>query len=125
MDFLLGRVANRQTSTHYYFHEADETDQYYTGRQEISNQDFLGVVLDYDQERKEVLLTQRNYFKVGDEVEIFTPSGQTISFIVSKIYDEEHSLLDCARHPEQKLWLPLDEIVPKDAMMRKKIRMME
>lgn len=125
MDFLLGRVANRQTSTHYYFHEADETDQYYTGRQEISNQDFLGVVLDYDQERKEVLLTQRNYFKVGDEVEIFTPSGKTISFIVSKIYDEEHNLLDCARHPEQKLWLPLDEIVPKDAMMRKKIRMME
>ena len=30
---LLARVANRETSTHYFTHEADHTDQYYTGRQ--------------------------------------------------------------------------------------------
>jgi len=53
---LLARVANRETSTHYFTHEADHTDQYYTGRQELSNQDFLALVLDYDKKEKIVLV---------------------------------------------------------------------
>ena len=48
----LSRVANREVSTHYFDHEADETDQYYTGRQELSNQDYLGLITGYDQENK-------------------------------------------------------------------------
>lgn len=40
----LARVANRETSTHYFTKMATEEDQYYTGRQEISNQDYLGLI---------------------------------------------------------------------------------
>lgn len=49
---ILGRVANRETSTHYFNKQADETDQYYTGRQELSNQDYLALVTGYDKENK-------------------------------------------------------------------------
>lgn len=42
---ILSKVANRETSSQYIDHQADETDQYYTGRQEISNQDYLGQVI--------------------------------------------------------------------------------
>ena len=48
----LDRVANRETSTHYFMKEADYTDQYYTGRQELSNQDYLGLITGYDKENK-------------------------------------------------------------------------
>ena len=68
MEKTLSRVANRATSTHYYFHEADMSDQYYTGRQEASNQDYLAYVLGYDVEKKQVKISQRNYFKVSDSV---------------------------------------------------------
>ena len=97
---ILSRVANRETSTHYYLKEADHTDQYYTGRQELSNQDFLGLVLDYDKESKIMTLTQRNYFKENDEVEIFTPSGKTYSFVVGEVYNEKMERIEVARHPE-------------------------
>ena len=117
-DRILSRVANRQTSTHYYFHEADWTDQYYTGRQELSNQDYLAYVIGYDSEQKMAILSERNYFKPGDSVEIFMPSGKVISFLVEKIYDENGVELDAARHPEQILKVPVPEFVEEHSMMR-------
>ncbi|MBR4672141.1 MAG: U32 family peptidase [Bacilli bacterium] len=118
---ILSRVANRETSTHYYLKEADYNDQYYTGRQELSNQDFLALVLDYDKETGIATITERNYFKVGDEVEIFTPNGDIVSFTVEKLYDENMNPIDVARHPEEILKLYVPKEVVKDSMMRVKI----
>ena len=118
---ILSRVANRETSTHYFTHLADDTDQYYTGRQELSNQDYLAYVLDYDKESKILTISERNYFEPGDEVEIFMPSGKVISFRIDKIYDEDMNLLDKACHPEQILKIKVDEEVEKSSMMRKKV----
>lgn len=118
---ILSRVANRETSTHYYLKEADYNDQYYTGRQEISNQDFLALVLDYDKETSIATITERNYFKVGDEVEIFTPSGDIVSFTVEKLYDKDMNPIDVARHPEEVLKIYVPKEVVEDSMMRVKI----
>lgn len=98
---ILDRVANRETSSHYLLKKADHTDQYYTGRQELSNQDFLGLIKGYDKEKRILTLSERNYFKVGDKVEVFTPSGNTYTFTIEKMYDEYMNELDVARHPEQ------------------------
>lgn len=118
---ILSRVANRETSTHYYLKEADYTDQYYTGRQELSNQDFLALVLDYDEKEKIATLTERNYFKVGDEVEIFTPDGKTYSFKIDNLFDEKMNQIDVARHPEEILKMKIDYPICKDSMMRVKV----
>ena len=119
---ILSRVANRETSTHYYMKKADYTDQYYTGRQEVSNQDYLGLILDYDQSNKLVTLTQRNYFKENDEVEIFTPSGNTYTFKIDKVYDENMNSIEVARHPEQIIKLNVDFPIEKNSMMRIKVK---
>ena len=118
---ILSRVANRETSTHYYLKEADHNDQYYTGRQELSNQDFLGQIISYDKENKILTLTQRNYFKEGDYVEIFTPSGNTYSFIIDEVYNEKMERIEVARHPEEIIKLKFDIPVEKDSMMRVKV----
>lgn len=118
---ILSRVANRETSTHYYLKKADYTDQYYTGRQELSNQDFLAIVLDYDKESKIATITERNYFKVGDDVEIFTPNGDIFSFKVEKLYDKDMNPIDVARHPEEELKIYVPYEVTKDSMMRVKV----
>lgn len=107
-DYILGRVANRETSTHYFMKEADYKDQYYTGRQEISNQDYLGQVIEYDKENKLVKIYERNYFKLGDKVELFTPNGDIIPFIIDKIYDEEKNPEEIARHPDNIYYIYLD-----------------
>ena len=68
----LSRVANRAVSTHYLLREADATDQYYTGRNEASNQDYLGQVISYDKKHKLIKIYERNYFEVGDSLAYIT-----------------------------------------------------
>lgn len=119
---VLSRVANRETSAHYLYHEADFTDQYYTGRQEISNQDFLGLVTSYDEKEKIVTFVERNYFKVGDEVELFTPSGEVYSFVIDKMYDEDMNEMEVARHPEEIIKIKLDGKITEYSMLRRKVK---
>ena len=94
----LNRVANRETSSHYFMKEADYTDQYYTGRSEVSNQDYLGQVISYD--GKILKFYERNYFEVGDTIEVFTPLGLHKEFVLEKLYDENMNSIDVARHPD-------------------------
>ena len=120
LEYRLSRVANREVSTHYFTKEADETDQYYTGRQEISNQDYLGLITGYDHENNCIILVERNYFKPKDEIELFTPSGEIYNYIVDKIYDEDMNELEVARHPEQVLKLKFEKELPPYSMIRLK-----
>ena len=114
----LDRVANRETSTHYFMKEADWTDQYYTGRSEVSNQDYLGQVIEYKDGL--VKFYERNYFEKGDLVELFTPSGEHISFVVEELYDSEMNIVDVARHPDDIYYLKLDSDIeiPEYSMIK-------
>ena len=104
----LARVSNREVSTHYLLGEASAKDQYYTGRNEASNQDYLGQVISYDKSNKLIKIYERNYFVVGDTVELFTPKGDRLSFMVKKLYDEDMNLIDVARHPDDIYYIYLD-----------------
>lgn len=118
---ILNRVANRESTSQFFDKFPGVNEQYFLGRQEVSNQDFLGIVLDYDKEKKEVVLEQRNYFKKGDVVEFFGPNIKTFSFVIPDIYDEDGNLLDVARHPKQIIRFKLDIEVYKNDIMRTKI----
>lgn len=124
---ILNRVANRETSTHYFLKKSEKQsgfeDQYYTGRQEISNQDFLGLITDYDKENKILTLSERNYFEKGWKVEVFTPKGDVISFVIDEVYDSDLNPIGVARHPEEiiKLKLDTDIKIEEYSMMRKSL----
>ena len=114
----LDRVANRETSTHYFMKKADYTDQYYSGRGELSNQDYLGQVISYHDDL--LKFYERNYFEVGDLIEVFTPAGDHISFVVSELYDENMNPEMVARHPDQIYYLKqhFDVSIPEYSMFR-------
>ena len=116
----LDRVANRETSTHCFNKEPDYTDQYYTGRSEVSNQDYLGQVIEYNKETKLVKFYERNYFEVGDNIELFTPKGDHIEFKVTKLFNEDMESLDVARHPDDiyYLYLDTDIEIPEYSMIK-------
>ncbi len=117
---ILRRCANRDSVAQFFNGNYDYTCSYYNGRMEVSNQDFLGQVLEYDEEKKLVIMEQRNYFEKGDEVEIFSPNKETISFIIDEIYDEDDNLIDVVRHPKQIFKIPFDIKLDKWDLMRKK-----
>ena len=109
---ILSKVANRETSTQYLFKEADYNDQYYTGRSEVSNQDYLGEVIEYKDDL--IKIYERNYFEVGDKVELFTPKGDSVEFIVRKLFNENMEELEVARHPDDIYYIYLETNIEID-----------
>ena len=115
---VLASVANRESTSQYFLKKADNTDQYYTGRQEISNQEYIAVITGYDKENNCLLLRERNYFKVGDTIEIFTPQGTSYQFVLEKLLDENNNSIEIARHPDELLKIPFKEELEKYSMIR-------
>ena len=116
---ILNRVANRESTPQFFDKLPGVEEQYYLGRKEDSNQDFLGLVLDY----KDGVATieQRNFFKLGVEVQFFGPDMKTTNWIVDNISDEDGNNIDVARHPQMVVKIKLPFKVSKDTMMRVKV----
>lgn len=118
---VLRNCANRDSVPQFFDGSYGEECSYYNGRVEVSNQDFLGIVKEYDSDTQEAVIEQRNYFKKGDIVEIFGPSHEVITYTVSDIYDEEGQIIDIVRHPRQvvKIKIP-NPLEPYDMIRIKK-----
>lgn len=113
---ILSRVSNRENSSHFYMKEADLSDQYYSGRQEVSNQDYLGIVLDKNDHI--YTIRQRNYFKLGDDVEIITPDMDIINIKINNLYNDKMEPIEVANQADSKLFIKLDIDIPKFSMIR-------
>lgn len=118
---VLNRVANRESTSQFFDKFPGPDEQYFLGRQEVSNQDFLGIVLDYNKDTKMVTIEERNYFKKGDKVEFFGPNIETFSYEIDEFYDEDNNLIDIARHPKQIIKFKVNHELYKDNIMRVKV----
>ena len=117
---ILSSVANRDSLSQFFLGNYGMESQYYNEREEVSNQDFLGIVLDYDEKSKMALLEQRNYFKKGDTVEFFGPITSSFEYVIDNIIDENDDLVEVVRHPKQTVQIYIDRPLNKNDMMRKK-----
>ena len=65
--------------------------------------DFVGFVT--GNENGYINVNQRNYMKIGDEIEILSPKNENFNqkFIINEILDEEGNLLEKANIAEQKI----------------------
>ena len=117
-ELILERVANRDSLPQYFDKKPGVNEQYYIGREENSNQDFLGVVLEYDEDNKEIIVEQRNFFKTGDTVNIFGPNKESFNLKVKYIKNEDGELVDAARHAKEIVRIPSDKEVSKFDLIR-------
>ena len=118
---VLNRCANRESTPQFFDKLPGENEQYWNGRTEVSNQDFLGLVLDYDESTKMATLEVRNYFESGYETEFFGPNHETFSYIVNIIYDDNNEKINVCNHPKSIVKLPVDARLEKNDMMRLKM----
>lgn len=117
---ILNRCANRESTPQFYDKLPGVNEQYFNGRDEVSNQDFLGLVKAYDKENKIATIEVRNYFEPGDIVQFFGPNTETFNYEINIIYDEDDQILDAARHPKSIIKLQVDNEVFINDMMRLK-----
>jgi len=115
---ILRNCANRDSVIQFFNNIYDSSCSYYNGRVEVSNQDFLGIILDYNEQEKIATIEQRNYFKKGDFVEIFGPNHEIITYEFDKIYDEDNNIIDIVRHPRQIVNVSINCRLEKYDMIR-------
>ena len=116
---IINRVANRESVSQFYLGLPTYKEQYFNGRREESNQDFLGIVCDYSDGY--ITLEVRNYFKKGDIVQIFGPNMDEIEFVIDEMYNEDGDLIDTCNHPKEIVKISCPYKCSKDAMMRVKV----
>ena len=117
---ILRECANRDSVVQFYNGIYDKTCSYYNGRIEISNQDFLGVIIDYDEKTKLATVEQRNYFKVGDEIQIFGPNTDLTNFKINKILDENLNEIEIVNHPKQIVKIKIPKKLYKNDIIKVK-----
>ena len=113
---VLNRLSNRENKSQFFTGDVNVSDQYYTGRKEVSNQDFLGVVLDYTDGVMKI--EQRNNFKVGDTIEVFGPNTLATKIKVDSIINEENESINVASHPQEVLYVKVPFKVEKNDILR-------
>ncbi len=116
---ILNRCANRESTPQFFEGLPGVEEQYFLGRDEVSNQDFLGLVKGYQDGC--VIIEERNIFRLGDTVEFFGPNLETFSLTLSKIYDEENNTLEVANHPGMIIKIPVSIPLQEFDMMRLKV----
>lgn len=99
---VLNKVSNRENRPQFFDKEPGVNEQYYTGREEASNQDFLGLIKSSDDL---VQIEQRNNFKIGDEIEVFGPNTAPQKFTLEYMVNEKMEETNVARHPREILYI--------------------
>lgn len=116
---VLNRCANRESNPQFFKGLPNYKDQYYNGNREVSNQDFLGVVLSNDNGL--ITLEQRNYFKKGTIVEFISPNFEETEYTIEDIYDEDMNLIEEANHAQMIVKIKDNLPVHKGDMIRLKV----
>lgn len=113
------KAENRLTSDGFLGGEPSTRQQLYNARSETPTKEFVGIVKTYDPVTKLARIEQRNYFTVGDMIEIASWDKTFHRTVVRQIFDQDMQDIDTARHPLQILYLPLDVPVKPYDMVRR------
>jgi putative protease len=117
----LAKVSHRPYTTGFYFGRTGADDQIYGQTTYSQNYDFVGLVRSYDAASSLALVEQRNNMKVGEEVEVFQPQGESFRQIIGEMYDAEGNAITVAPHPQQLVHIPLSRPVTALSMLRRQV----
>lgn len=116
----LCKVSHRPYTTGFYFGRPGADAQVYENSSYIRDYELIGIVRSYDPKTKTIVVSQRNRFFEGDEIEIMQPMKPFIKTTVRELYNENGEKIDCAPHAEQIVTMAAPKPICPGAMLRKK-----
>ena len=118
----MSKASYRGFTTGFYFGKPSDKDQVYTDSSYIKTYDFIGMVLEYDEETGYAVIEQRNKFVKGDKVEFVRQSGGSFTEILNEMYDETGETVTEAPHAQQHIKIKLSQPVKPFDMMRREAK---
>lgn len=111
------KASHRKYTTGFMFNSNDSTQNYESSIQEQESK-FMAIVLKVDTNR--ILVEQRNKFKIGDSLEILSPTDSFNQVIhIDKMEDEEGREILEAKNVQQKIWIYTDKKIEVGDILRK------
>lgn len=97
---FLSKAENRLTSHGFLRGMTTITEQLYNSRSENPTQDFVGIVLDYDDNTQMAKVEVRNFFLPHSKLEVFGPNLADTIINIEECYNEDLEVIDACRHPK-------------------------
>ena len=117
----LKKTAHREFTTAYLLGDNDRTVNY-DDSQSKGTHKFIANVLDYDKETQTATVEMRNRFKVGDELEVLSPSDSFNKIIkIEQMQDEKSNPVEDAKLVQQILKLKTPVPLNAGDMLRIKV----
>lgn len=113
------KASYRDFTTGFFFGKPKDDAQVYTTSSYIRGYDFLGIVLDYDEETGFATVEQRNRMFVGDEIEVFGPKEKHFTQVIEEMYNDKGEAIDVAPHAQMIVRIKMDKPVSEYFMLRK------
>lgn len=123
-DFLLNEIkksSHRDFTKGFFYNKPTEEDQLYTSSSYTRDYDFVGIVLDYDEETKIATIEQRNRIFTGDKLEVFGPEKDFYEFNVGEMINDEGEKVDVVPRAKEIFKLKIDHPIQPWYLLRKKI----
>ena len=115
----LNKTSHRKYTTAFYFGEENKEDLSSSGY--TQTHEFMAIVLE-DSKNGSALIEQRNRFKVGDTLEVLSPTNSFNKQIkVEHMVDEKGEEVTDALKVQQKLYLKTSVMLTKGDILRRKI----
>ena len=109
------KVSHRPYCTGFYY---GDPGQYYADATYFTEADVVAVVESCDSEGNAVL-SQRNKFYRGDELELLLPDAVPESFVAEHMYNAEDMEIEDTRHAMMEIHMKLPKYAPKNSILRK------
>ena len=108
-------LSHRPYSTGFYF---GQPGQYTDDARYFSRYDVMGVVAACDGEGRAVV-SQRNRFCSGDELELLMPGAAPVAFTAGEMFDAQGAPVFAASHPKMELHMRLPVAAPVNSFLRR------
>jgi putative protease len=114
----LEKISHREYSTGFYFGDNVTDGQIYDSGSYIQTYDFVGIILEFNEETFIATVEQRNKISIGDELEIISPYN-SVAIKVEELYNEDDCAISVAPHAQQIIKIKLNCIAkPMDILRR-------
>ena len=114
----LDKTSHRGYTTGFYFR--GENNVCIETSKPVCEYKFMARVLGYDDDKKALVLEQRNRFKEGDVLEVLSPDGNFNKKIkIEKMFGEDGEEVPDAKIVQQKLFVPTDVRLSENDILRR------
>lgn len=117
----LEKVSHRTYTTGFYYHQPTADDQIYGKTSYDQTSDFVGLVRSYDAKTGWAVVEQRNNMKLGQEIEVFQPTGPLYRQTISAMKNEDGDDIEVAPHPQMILRMKMDQPVEPYTILRRDV----